>query len=281
MAAIIAAILWRAENPLALWTFLVLWWMHTSAKLNVFFGVRNLGEEFIPHHMRYILSYMSRRSMNAFFPLSVSVSTVVTMMLVRSAFDAQSDPLETAGYTMLATLMVLAVLEHWLLVTPFDANVLWKWGAKKADAEQQAVVAAMPVGEPARGPQTGPAMSRSGAASVPADLELKYYAAHFRDALDQLRHEKRYRVFANLEREAARFPTATWRSADKSRANRDVTIWCSNDYLGMSGHAATRAAAIEAIDRYGVGAGGTRNISGTHLPIIELERELADLHGKE
>lgn len=107
------------------------------------------------------------------------------------------------------------------------------------------------------------------------------YAVHFRDALDQLRQEKRYRVFANLEREAERFPTATWRGADSGPSTRDVTIWCSNDYLGMSGHAVTRAAAIDAIDRYGVGAGGTRNISGTHLPIIELEHELADLHGKE
>ena len=171
MAAIITTILWRADNPLALWTFLVLWWMHTSAKLNVFFGVRNLGEEFIPHHMRYILSYMSRRSMNTFFPLSVSVSTVVTMMLVRSAVEAQSDQLETAGYTMLATLMVLAVLEHWLLVTPFDANVLWKWGAKKASAEQ-AALAAIPAGETARAPQNGSALSRPGATPAPAELKL-------------------------------------------------------------------------------------------------------------
>ena len=110
---------------------------------------------------------------------------------------------------------------------------------------------------------------------------LPSYAAHFKGALDQLRHERRYRVFANLEREAERFPIARWRADDPSRPASDVTIWCSNDYLGMGGHAATRAAAIEAIERYGVGAGGTRNISGTHLPIVELERELADLHGKE
>ncbi len=151
MAATMTAMLWEAANTLALWTFLVLWWMHTSAKLNVFFGVRNLGEEFIPHHMRYILSYMARRSMNPFFPLSVSLSTVVTMMLIRSAAQADADPFEAAGYTMLATLMVLAVLEHWLLVTPFDANALWKWGAKNEmrDTGEPASDPARATGRPA------------------------------------------------------------------------------------------------------------------------------------
>ena len=107
------------------------------------------------------------------------------------------------------------------------------------------------------------------------------YARHFQAAIDRLTREKRYRVFANLERDAERFPRALWRPDDPSMAPREVTIWCSNDYLGMGQHPATRKAAIEAIRRHGVGAGGTRNISGTHHPVVELERELADLHGKQ
>jgi len=107
------------------------------------------------------------------------------------------------------------------------------------------------------------------------------YVNHFGAAIQKLKDEKRYRVFANLERSAERFPQALWRPNDPSEASRDVTIWCSNDYLGMGGHPAVLEAAAEALGLHGAGAGGTRNISGTHNPIVELERELADLHNKE
>jgi len=102
----------------------------------------------------------------------------------------------------------------------------------------------------------------------------------FQNAVARLKAEKRYRVFADLERDAARFPLALWRPADGSEP-QVVSIWCSNDYLGMGGHEKSLDAAIAATGRHGVGSGGTRNISGTHHPIVELENELADLHGKE
>lgn len=101
----------------------------------------------------------------------------------------------------------------------------------------------------------------------------------FSEALDALHAERRYRVFANLERRAGAFPTAVLREADGSA--RDITIWCSNDYLGMGQHGDVIAAMQETAARTGVGAGGTRNISGTNHPLIELEAELADLHDKE
>ena len=106
------------------------------------------------------------------------------------------------------------------------------------------------------------------------------YDQHFQSAIARLKLENRYRVFANLERDAARFPLALWRPEGEEDAPREVTIWCSNDYLGMGGHPASMAAARGALERHGAGAGGTRNISGTHNPIVELEAELADLHGK-
>ena len=104
--------------------------------------------------------------------------------------------------------------------------------------------------------------------------------AHLAAAIQRLKDERRYRVFIDLERDAARFPVAVWRR-DDAQEQRDVTIWCSNDYLGMGGHPKVRDAAIAAASRHGAGAGGTRNISGTHHRIVELEAELADLHGKE
>lgn len=104
------------------------------------------------------------------------------------------------------------------------------------------------------------------------------YQRFFQEAIDQVRAEKRYRVFADLERIVGKFPRAIWRSEDQAR---EITVWCSNDYLGMGQHADVIAAMQTAAGHMGTGAGGTRNISGTNHPLVELEIELAELHAKE
>jgi 5-aminolevulinate synthase len=104
------------------------------------------------------------------------------------------------------------------------------------------------------------------------------YERFFEDAIDQVHAERRYRVFADLERIAGEFPKAIWRSNGEAK---EITVWCSNDYLGMGQHPDVIAAMQTAAGRMGSGAGGTRNISGTNHPLVDLELELADLHGKE
>ena len=104
------------------------------------------------------------------------------------------------------------------------------------------------------------------------------YDRIFETALGRLKAERRYRVFADLERVAGRFPAAIWHGP---HGQREITVWCSNDYLGMGQHLAVVRAMSETALRMGTGAGGTRNISGNNHPVVELEAELAELHRKQ
>jgi putative photosynthetic complex assembly protein 2 len=126
----VVALTWGGENPTGLWTFMILWVMRQSAKLNVFLGVRNLNEGFLPSHLKYLQTYFTRRAMNRLFPVSVIVSTVVAAMIWQAATATGITAFDATALTFAATMLTLAVLEHWFMVLPLPFEVMWNWGLK-------------------------------------------------------------------------------------------------------------------------------------------------------
>ncbi|NJO53778.1 MAG: DUF3623 domain-containing protein [Bacteroidales bacterium] len=127
-AAVVVAVTWGAPNQVGTITFFVLWLMRLSTKFNIFLGVPNLSEEFLPSHLEYLKSYFVRRPMNMLFPFTVTASTLFTTYLVHEA--ATSAPFPAAAYSLLSTLSGLAVIEHWFLVVPLPVAALWRWGLR-------------------------------------------------------------------------------------------------------------------------------------------------------
>jgi putative photosynthetic complex assembly protein 2 len=131
LAAIVVATTWAHPNQFGLWTFIILWWMHQSARLNVFLGVSNLNAEFLPEHLAHIRSFFRSAPMNLLFPVSVTASTICAVLMTQRVVASAGDPFSATGYMLLTTLMVLAILEHWFLVLPISAtriwNRMWQW----------------------------------------------------------------------------------------------------------------------------------------------------------
>jgi putative photosynthetic complex assembly protein 2 len=136
-AGLVAALTWGAPNQIGARTFIILWLARLSAKLNVYLGVPNLTEEFLPIHLDYLKSYFRNRPMNLLFPLSITVSTILTVLCVIYAMAPSATGFEVAGWALVGTLMALVVIEHWFLILPLQVAALWIWkpGQKTQDAE--------------------------------------------------------------------------------------------------------------------------------------------------
>ncbi len=125
---LILAITWGEPNQVGTGTFLVLWVMRTSAKLNLFLGVRNLSEEFLPPHLVYMGSYFRRRPMNALWPFSIIGGLAALAWLLNDGMAA-SGGLQVGGL-LVATMLAMAVVEHGLLVLPLPSTALWRWAMR-------------------------------------------------------------------------------------------------------------------------------------------------------
>ena len=137
LACAVVALTWNGANHVGTWTFMILWAMRQSAKLNLFLGVRNLSEEFLPLRLRYFESYFTRKPMNVFLPVSVIVSTIVTVIVWKRAILAGTEAAAT-GYTFMGTLLALGIVEHLFLVMPLPATPLWRWSLRSRADEHLA-----------------------------------------------------------------------------------------------------------------------------------------------
>ncbi len=125
--AVVLLLSWDSPNRVGMWTYLVLWAMQLSAKLNVFLGVRNLSEEFLPAHMQHLRVFLNKRPMNLLFPFSIVIGTALAVWLGQSALAAESGGFAATGWALLTCLVALAVLEHWMLILPLSASAPWQW----------------------------------------------------------------------------------------------------------------------------------------------------------
>jgi putative photosynthetic complex assembly protein 2 len=128
----IVAVTWGQPNQVGTQTFLVLWVMRTSAKLNLFLGVRNLSEEFLPPHLAYLQSFFRRRAMNALLPFSVLGASAVLVWMVMGAADPATPAAAVVGTALVATMLAMAIVEHLLLVLPFPSTALWRWALRSS-----------------------------------------------------------------------------------------------------------------------------------------------------
>ncbi len=132
--ALIAGLTWDQPNQVGVWTFAVLWVLRLSSKINVFLGVPNLTEEFLPQGLSFLKSYFRKAPMNVAFPISISLSTTALVVLAQQAIAVDVTAFQAAAFTFVCALLALAILEHWLMVLPLPAAALWSWGLTSHNA---------------------------------------------------------------------------------------------------------------------------------------------------
>jgi putative photosynthetic complex assembly protein 2 len=125
--------------------------MRTSAKLNLFLGVRNLSEAFLPAHLAYLESFFRRRPMNLLFPVSVIGASLVLGAMVKTGLEVSATDTEVLGISLVGTMLGLAILEHWLLVLPLDTTALWRWAIREAKNRRETPAASDAANRPLSG----------------------------------------------------------------------------------------------------------------------------------
>ena len=130
LGLVVVTLTWGGANPTGLACFMIFWVMRQSAKLNVFLGVRNCGEGFLPNHLKYLQTYFRRAPMNSLFPVSVVASSWFAVLVWQAAAARGVNGFDATALTFSGTLLSLAILEHWFMVLPLPSQALWNWGLR-------------------------------------------------------------------------------------------------------------------------------------------------------
>jgi putative photosynthetic complex assembly protein 2 len=128
--AIVAVLTLNAENKVGLWTYVALWVLRQSAKINLFLGVPVTNDELMPDAVQFLKTYFARKPVSAFFPLSVTLATAVLVVMIQRIVEVATAPFEVVGLTLVSTLFALGVVEHWFMLLPLPAITLWSWGMR-------------------------------------------------------------------------------------------------------------------------------------------------------
>jgi putative photosynthetic complex assembly protein 2 len=138
LAMAVVALTWGGTNPTGLSAFMIFWVMRQSAKLNIFLGVRNVGEAFLPQHLKYLQTYFRRAPMNSLFPVSVAAATWLAALIWQAAAAHGVTAFEAAAFSLSGSLLSLAILEHWFMVLPLPSQALWQWSLRSRGTEPPA-----------------------------------------------------------------------------------------------------------------------------------------------
>jgi putative photosynthetic complex assembly protein 2 len=128
--AVVAAMTLNTENQVGLWTYVALWVLRQSAKINLFLGVPVTNDELMPDAVQFLKTYFARKPVSAFFPLSVTLATAVLVVMIQRIVEVATTPFEVVGLTLVSTLFALGVVEHWFMLLPLPAMTLWSWGIR-------------------------------------------------------------------------------------------------------------------------------------------------------
>jgi putative photosynthetic complex assembly protein 2 len=128
--AAVVALTWGSPNQVGLWTFAALWVLRQSAKINLFLGVPVTNDELMPDAVRFLKTFFARRSVSAFFPVSITLATAVLVIMIQRIVEVAVTPFEIVGLTLVSTLFALGVVEHWFMLLPLPAITLWGWGMR-------------------------------------------------------------------------------------------------------------------------------------------------------
>lgn len=138
--AAILALTWNGSNLVGFWTFAALWVLRQSAKINLFLGVPVTNDELMPDAVRFLRTYFIRKSVGAFFPISVTLATATLVILIQRIVEVAVTPFDVVGLTLVSTLFALGVVEHWFMLLPLPAITLWGWGMRSPFSPEDTIM---------------------------------------------------------------------------------------------------------------------------------------------